>query len=158
MVDGLGWLPTADLSQRGSTLHHLRGIQGKGGRTPRTEDNKLQKEKRNFRSLRNLKHRKNCKCCPVSLLNVRSQRLPWIRFFIVKIVISVSSVASLHDCLCNCQNGISKHLKGHSVPHVSYSFNRKGFCCFLFLDTFHFQWPKMWKFSKVIKIVKMLVM
>ena len=26
-----------------------------------------------------LKHRKNCKCCPVSLLNGRSQRLPWVQ-------------------------------------------------------------------------------
>ena len=50
------------------------------------------------------KHRKNCKCCPVSLLIARSQRLSEFRFSIVRIVISVSNVAILQDCLCNCQN------------------------------------------------------
>ena len=51
-----------------------------------------------------IKHRKNCECCPVSLLMVRSQRLSEFRFSIVRII-SVSNVASLQDCLCNCQNG-----------------------------------------------------
>ena len=46
------------------------------------------------------KHCKNCKCCPASLLIVRSQRWSELRFSIVRIVISVSSVASLQDCLC----------------------------------------------------------
>ena len=42
------------------------------------------------------KQRKNCECCPVSKLIVK--------FSIVRILISVSNVTSLQDCLFNCQN------------------------------------------------------
>ena len=52
-----------------------------------------------------VKRRKNCECCPVPLLIVRSQRLSEFRFSIVRIVISVSNVTILQDCLWNCQNG-----------------------------------------------------
>ena len=45
------------------------------------------------------KHRKNCECCPVSLLNVRSQRLSWIQ-------------------VLNCQN-CNQCLKGHSLSKLS---------------------------------------
>ena len=42
------------------------------------------------------KQRKNCECCPVSKLIVK--------FSIVRILISVSNVTSLQDCLFNCKN------------------------------------------------------
>ena len=51
------------------------------------------------------KHRKNCKCCPVSQLIVRYYKdCHETRFSIVRIVISVSNVTSLQDCLFNRQN------------------------------------------------------
>ena len=54
------------------------------------------------------KLRKNCECCPVSQLIVRSQRFHEFRFSIVRIVVSVSNVTSLLDCLFkivkNCLN------------------------------------------------------
>ena len=51
------------------------------------------------------KHRKNCECCPLSLLIVRLQiDCHEFRFSIERIVISVSIVTSLQDCLCrNCE-------------------------------------------------------
>ena len=50
---------------------------------------------------------KLAKCCPHSrvVLNCKTKKISEFRFSIDRIVISVSNVPSLKDCLCNCQNG-----------------------------------------------------
>ena len=65
------------------------------------------------------KHRKNCKCCPAWLLIVRSQRWSELRFSIVRILISVSNVTSLQDCLFNCENGKSNCLNCENCRQLS---------------------------------------
>ena len=97
-------------------------------------------------SLFDFKHRKNCECCPVSLLIVRQKDCYKIRFSIVRIVISVSNVTSLWDCLCHCLCNclclcichchciflvrscplitLIKCLKGHKSPGLSFQLSK----------------------------------